>query len=522
MRVLLIYPPITRYGLDPSEAGSIPPLGLASIAAYAERDGHEVRIVDALTEGFHNRTTLADSGGTQVGLSDDDISKRIEEFRPRVLGISIMFSAYAADGYRMAALAKAVDPTITVVVGGAHVNALTEHTLLGRPEIDLAILGEGELTFSEFLTRIDAGEDWCQIQGIAFARDNDLVRTESRPLIENLDDLPFPARHLLPMELYFSNHENPYVYRNRHTFMLASRGCPKRCIYCSIQSVWSHKWRHHSADYVVRQIEHLVRDYGVGEIHFVDDNLTANPKTAMEIFQTLIERKLDVKWTCPNGTAIWTLDEKLLDVMKTSGCYRLTFGIEAASKETQAYIRKNLNTERARAMLSYANKIGIWTVSTFIFGFPHQTKEDMQDSIRYAISSGTDFATFYSLMPFPKTELWEILKKEDLINEGDFFENIGYYLSTRGLDTTLYKSDEIREMTHLGYKRMLSTQVKRLITNPGHYFRKINSVDDFRYFCKLLGNFLFMARTLMKSAIFGKNRKVGGTVYWQRKAVQRE
>ena len=513
MQVVLIYPPITTYGGENSETSAIPPLGVAYIAAFVEQEGHKVRLIDGVSEAIHQKQPMGK--GTRIGLSDEQIKDEFRTFRPRLVGISSMYSAYADDAYRMARLAKEVDPDVVVVLGGAHACALPEK-VLENPEVDAVVMGEGELTFAELVEKVDAGEDYLGIQGLAIRQpEGGITQTPKRPDIKDLDTLPFPARHLLPMEVYFSDHHNPYVYHNRHTFMMTSRGCPKRCIYCSIQSVWGFKWRRHSADYVAREIEHLMKEYGVREVHFVDDNLTASKKNAKRLFSHIIKRRLNIKWACPNGTAIWTLDKELMDLMKRSGCYRLTFGIESASETMQYYIKKELDVELARKNIAYANKIGIWTVSTFILGFPNQTGQQIEGSIEFAIDSNTDFATFYPLMPFPNTELWDELMEEKLVNVNDFFDNIGYYLSSRGLDTKHFSHQQIQRFAHEGHKRLLKAHVKRLFSTPVHYIRKIRSVGDVFYVFKLFTIFLGMFRHSIAGRV-----KTGGGVYWNKKQAK--
>lgn len=514
MKILFIYPTITQFGKDVSPTSSIPPLGIAYIAAHAEKLGHEVEILDCVSEGILNTQVTGEY--TRTGVSDEDIERRIRNSSPDLVGISSMFSAYCHDTYRVADLVKKIDPNVLVVLGGAHVVSMTENCLK-QESVDICVLGEGEQTFGELITKITEGKSYHCIDGIAYRKNGKTIFTKERELIEEMDQLSFPARHLLPMDTYFSNHINPYAYHAKHTFMMTSRGCPKKCVFCSIQSVWKYKWRTHSAEYVVDEIEHLVKNYGIKEVHFVDDNLTAGPQRALRICQLLVERKIKIKWTCPNGVAIWTLNKELLDWMKKSGCYRLTFGIESGSAETQKFIKKDLDLDQAREMLAYANKIGLWTVSTFIFGFPYQDQQQIDDSVDFALTSGTDFATFYTLMPFNDTPLWKVLKEEDMVDEEDFLADIGYYLSTRGLDSKHFTHQEIQSLANGATRKMLKRQVVRVLSDPGHYLRKIGSFEDLGYFARLLKNYLAIAKN---SFLKGD---VGGSVYWNRnKAMTRQ
>lgn len=504
MKVLLIYPTITIYGKDPSGGANMPPLGLAYIAAYLEKLGHEVKILDCLAEG----TGVQKIGsGFRSGLNDAGIKKMIKSFSPGVVGIASMFSAYAKDAYRIASLVKNIDPKIPIVFGGANACALTEDILKNK-DVDLCVIGEGELTFAEIVEKISLKKSYHDVKGIAYRKGQRVIFTEERELIKDLDQLPFPARHLLPMETYFKKHKNDFVYYDRHTFMITSRGCPGNCIYCSIHSIWRHTWRARSAQNIVEEIEFLIKTYGIKEIHFVDDNLTVNKRRIHEICDLLIDKKLNIKWTCPNGVAIWTLDEELLDKMKRSGCYRLTFGIESGSSTTQKFIRKNLNLDYAKRMIAYANKIGLWTLSTFIIGFPYEDEQSINETINYAISSKTDFATFYVLMPFPGTDIWEILEKEKLISKKEFFDEIGYFLTVRGLNSKFFSCQKIRDFSSLAHKKLLRSQLRRFLFHPSGYLRKISSLGDLKYTIKLFNQFLM----LIYYSIRIKER-IGGALY---------
>ncbi len=512
MKILLVYPTITIYGKDRSAVSPIPPLGLAYIAAYMEKLGHTIKILDCVAEGIENVNKV--KGGFRVGLDDTKIAIEIKKFSPDIVGISSMFSAYAQDAYRIAFLVKNISKEILVVFGGAHACALTDDVLKNKT-IDLCVIGEGELTFAEIVDKFSKGKPYLNINGVAYKKMGKVIFTSPRELINDLDVLPLPARHLLPMDIYLNKHKNPFVYYDRHTFMISSRGCPMNCVYCSIHAIWKNKWRSRSPESVVDEIEYLVKQYGIKEIHFVDDNLTVNKKRAGSICDLIIKRKLNIKWTGPNGVAIWTLDEKLLDKMKKSGCYRLTFGIESGSQQTQKFIRKNLNLEYARDMIAYCNKIGIWTLSTFIVGFPYQDKDQIEASINYAIKSKTDFATFYVLMPFPSTDVWNILIRENLLKENEFFNEIGYYLSTRGVTSKYFNHEQIQFFASLAHKKVLKEQIFRLIFTPGHYLKKIQTRGDLAYAGKLLKQF----GCLLYHSL-GRHVRVGGAIY--RKSVTRE
>ena len=194
----------------------------------------------------------------------------------------------------------------------------------------------------------------------------------------SVNDLPFPARDLLNMQNYLEHPLNAIgTMRSPATDIITSRGCPFNCVFCSVHTIWGKTWRGRSAKNVVDEIEQLIKDYGIKQIRFQDDNISLDKKRMHEICDEIINRKLNIKWDTPNGIAIWTLDEELLRKMKKSGYYRLAPSIESGSCETIKFINKPIDYEHVNKILKLADKIGLWTVSPFIIGFPYETMEDI-------------------------------------------------------------------------------------------------------------------------------------------------
>ncbi len=260
-------------------------------------------------------------------------------------------------------------------------------------------------------------------------------------------------------------------------FVVTSRGCPFNCKFCSIKSVWGSGWRYHSPKRVVDEIEALIKNYGVGEIHFIDDNIAVNINRLENICDELVIRKLNIKWTTPNGITIWTLTETVLEKMKRSGCYRLTFGIETACKKTQRYIRKTqIDLDKAKKIISKANSLGIWTISTFIIGFPDETRDDILETIDFAVNSDLDFAFFFLPMLFPNTDMTEDYRERGLLQKD------GKYLSGRcGVATKHFTSEELNAIKKNAYSRTIRARVFR----PFKELEKIKSMEDFKYCWRL-------------------------------------
>lgn len=496
MRILLIYPPITARKKYMASPGISPPLGLAYLAAYLREYGrHEVCILDCLAEGINCLEETHDT--IRYGLSSLQILKVLENFQPEVVGVSVMFTALALDAHAVARLVKTWNPQVKIVFGGAHASAVPDWVLRDK-NVDVVVIGEGEETFLELIDCFEKQLNIERVLGIAYRSKNECISlTDARPYIQNLDSLPFPARDLLPMDVYFTMDakvKDSYVMRTPVTCMVTSRGCPGRCIFCSIHSIWGHKWRPRSAKNVVDEVEFLVREYGIREIHFNDDNISASKGRMHELCNELIKRKLDIKWTTPNGIAVWTLDRPLLEKMKQSGCYRLTYGIESGCPETLRFIRKKLDLVKASEVLKICSDIGIWTFATYIIGFPYERPEDIKESIEYAIASECDLNGFIILMPFPGTEIYKILEAEGMLKQSDFEgETVDALLTgIRGVDTKYVTIQELKEFQSRAYRRQLVNRFGRALVNPSRIFKKVNSLEELFYAAKIAANYFHL------------------------------
>jgi len=475
MKILLIYPPVTIY--EPGKVAPHSPLGLAYLAVYLEKAGYLVEILDTLALGKDN--VRRQGKLTRIGLGTREIKKKIKNFAPDVVGVSVMFTAFVQDAYDVAQVVKEINPKILTVFGGAHVS-IDPKAILRNKNVDVAVKGEGEITFLNLIKALEKKAQLAEVTGITYRQGRKIVQNPLTPFIKNLDELPFPARHLLPMELYDSRGD-PFSMRHPLTSMITSRGCPGHCVYCSIHAVWGHCWRGRSAKNIVDEIEHLVKDYGIREIHFQDDSMSVDKKRMHEICDEIIKREIDIRWATPNGIAHWMLDKRLLKKMKKAGCYRITFGIESGNQEMRRWVGKPYSLEQAKELTQYANKIGMWTLATNIIGFPYETPEQISDTVEFAIDSDVDFALFYRLGPRPGTPVYEIFKKEGWLpkNEKEL------YSESVACETKYIKGKELFKIQNQAYSRFLKRRLLSFL-NPMRIIRKIHSFEDFRYVLGLI------------------------------------
>jgi magnesium-protoporphyrin IX monomethyl ester (oxidative) cyclase len=470
-KILLINPYITVAKDDPGRPA--PMLSLPYLAAYLEKNGFKVNILDAAGQGWANIETIGDK--KRYGLTGSEISSFIKTEDPDIVGITAPSTSHAADVHDIAMLTKVISTGIKVVVGGAHASSNPEKVLLDR-NVDMVVIGEGEETLLDIARRHDKGEPLEGIAGTVVMKDGQLVAAIPRPYIENLDSLPFPSRHLLPMEsfLHRSSEGINYAMRKRFISMITSRGCPGECIYCAVKTVWGRRWRARSAANVVDEIEELIKKYNVGEIHFLDDSMSVSKERLSEICDEIIRRKLNIKWTTPNGIAIWLMDKPLLRKMKKAGCYRLTFGLESGNKETLSFIGKRYDYADAKELINYANRVGLWTIGTFIIGFPYEKKESIENTISFAIDSGLSFAVFYIANPFPGTRMYEYYVEADLIPKDAS-------IIVRGVDTKEFSHSDLVRLQSEAFSRFMRSRLRR----PWGFLLKIRNLEDLSYMFKL-------------------------------------
>jgi len=465
-KIFLLQPPLTTHTDYSSEPKGIhPPLGLASIAAVLEKD-YQVRILDSVVEGYDHEERRG-RNLIRYGLSDKEIERRIASFEPDVVGISNLFSSGWTEALQVARAVKDIDRNMVTVMGGPHPSACPEN-VLEHPEIDFVVLGEGEESFRDLLTAI-LSNNFSGLDGVAW-RDDGRVRVSPKTkFIRDLDSLPFPARHLLPMEKYFSIGEAFIVTRAKpFTPVITSRGCTAQCTFCPVHASWGGTWRARSAGNVVDEIEHLVKAYGVKEIHFDDDNLVLNRRRAEAIFQGIIERRLDIVWTVPTGLALWAVDEGLLELMKKSGCYKLYLAVESGDEHIlRDVIRKPLQLKTVHPLVRAMKRWGIEVETFFVVGMPGETVDSLRRTFRFARSLDAAATHYFFANPMPGTQLWAECAAESYFREGFRFDDIR--VERANIDTPLLSA---RTLERLVAREQLAGRILSLVKHPWRFVKK--------------------------------------------------
>ena len=411
MRVLLINPPNTyRYGDDFAVTF---PLGLAYLAATLEANGHEPVIIDALS-GYDPPTEAVD-GLYWCGMPEHEIVAAVARTKPDLIGLTC---AYTVQYPTTCAVARAIKRAtdVPIVIGGAHASALPMETL-AQGCFDYVVIGEGEMPLLALCAHLERGAPLAGVKGLAYRdRDGQATQTDKDPLKE-VNSVPMPARHLFDMKeyIYSEYSHNGSTMRMPYATMISSRGCPLRCSFCSVHTIWGRNNRTRSPEQTVDEIEHLVREYDVKEIHFEDDMLIMDRARMIAICREIIDRKLDITWTTPNGVYVNALNEELLTAMKASGCYQLALAVESGSKSVLRIMNKNVRLEYAREVVSLMRRLKMGVYFFFIIGMPGETEADIIRTIEYAKDVRPDEAYFSIATPYPGTPLYDECREKGYI-----------------------------------------------------------------------------------------------------------
>lgn len=399
IRALFITPPLRIWkGEVEKPFNTTQPLGLAYVAAAARAAGATVEAIDAYS----------------LGMSGQELERRIAAFAPDLVGISILTPQWA-DALKVAELTKAVNPGILTVAGGPHVTALPEAVVAGAG-VDVAVIGEGEDAIQDICRAMAAGDDLKEVAGLALAGDGAPLRTPPRPYIRDLDRLAFPAHDLLPEPTFY----NPYPSwgkKGNFSSIISGRGCPYRCCFCDVTSQQGKQYRLRSAANIVEEMEWLNRDFNVTMFSFRDPSMFCNRRRLMEIHQLIKEKQLDVVWTC-NGRAN-EVDAELLKALQEAGCRRIQFGIEVGNAKMLKDIKGLTKAQVARAVTE-TGRAGIAAHGYFMFGFLEETPDTIEETIDFALELDLDSASFAVMVPFPGTKEFDLYQQEGLLLTEDW------------------------------------------------------------------------------------------------------
>ncbi len=380
MNILLINP--APSGTLKATGVLFPPLGLLYIAAYAEKEGHQVAVRDLAIR--KKKEEIDFKKFDMVGISTDTTRHR--------------------QALQLAKKAKASG--CTVVMGGPH-PGYVDKEILSTQRVDFIVHGEGEVTFSELVATLQKNDGkFHSTQGISFFSNGQLVRTPPRPFIENLDSLPLPARHLIHMDDY---RRTKFGGRDI-TPLVTSRGCPYQCAFCASSHFWGTKVRMRSVGSVLKEIEEIYDRYHFNAVAFLDDTFNVSPKRVMELCRGIIDRKLDLWWWCLSRIDLLLRNEEMVKQMVRAGGKAVFIGVESSNPKTLNELKKGIEVEEIVQTVEMLKRNGVEMHASYILGGLHDDVKTIHDTIRFAKRLDTNVAQFSILTPYPGTAVYEQVK----------------------------------------------------------------------------------------------------------------
>ena len=401
-KILFIVPPLyteETYGKFGRVGSTLPFLGLYYLASVLRKNNFEVKILDSIV----------------LRLSIKDILKEVDNYSPNMVGISSSTASYHKARV-LAETSKEAFPNMNIVLGGPHLSGLPEEVMKNNC-FDFGVINEGEETILELCEKLrNNGNNFKEIKGLTFRNEDDqVIVTEKRNPIKDVDSIPYPARDLLPpLKAYRAS--ALYYKRLPITQIFTSRGCPYQCIFCN--TPFGKVIRFHSVEYVVSEIEMLLKDFGVKEILINDDTFTVDKNRVLEICRLIRKKNLKFLWSC--NIRVNTVDREILQEMKSAGCWLVMPGVESGNQKILDILRKGLTLEQAVNACKWAREVGLMIKPSFICGNPGDTEETIEETIKFAKSLKTHYPSYTFMTPFPGTPMWHLAEKYGYIDKTNF------------------------------------------------------------------------------------------------------
>lgn len=391
-----------------------PPLGLAYLASMLKRAGHRVTVVDAFGEAMQQYGPIEGFPFHACGLTTDEVLARIPPDTD-LIGVSSMFSNEWLCHRRLINTLTERFPEIPVVIGGEHATAIPDYVLRSCPGVLACVMGEGEETLLDLLDAIDGSKPLDEVPGLALRPVGGIGarRTTARKRIRDLDEIPWPDWDEIPLENYLAAGVGFGVARGRNMPMLASRGCPYRCTFCSNPQMWGRRWNARSPEDVIAEIKHWKNKYAIDSFSFYDLTTIVRRDWILEFTELFIRENLGLTWQMPGGTRSEALDARVVANLRESGCVALMFSPESGSEETLERIQKKVHLDKMLESMRACTKERILSKSAIILGFPGETIRQMAKSIGFIVHMawvGVNDVAVYPFVPYPGSELHEQLR----------------------------------------------------------------------------------------------------------------
>jgi len=418
------------------------PLGLGYLAAVLEKNQYQVDIIDCQA----------------LKLTYEDFKNEISKRKPDIVGMTSTTLTYKS-ALQIAKIAKEVHPNCVTVLGGSHATFWDENALQECPSLDIIARKEGENTLLELVQRLEADKSYSDVIGTTCRNGKGVVRNPDRPYIENLDELPFPAHHLFPLE-----HLRKY---GKIVFPLStSRGCTFWCNFCSAVRMFGRRYRMRNPQNVADELEFLHKEYDAQQFTFYDDAFSVDQARAKEICDEIQKRKLKIAWDCE--TRVDMVTKELLMDMKKAGCLAVWFGGEAGSQRVLDSMSKGLTLGKIKNSFKMAKDAGLMTIASVILGFPDETPESALETINFVEEIKPDDVGYYIATPYPGTPMYDYVKKMGWLKIYDFDK---YDTATPTFETPTMSMKELREIREKAFHKFYlhPTYVLRMFGKGGMY-----------------------------------------------------
>jgi anaerobic magnesium-protoporphyrin IX monomethyl ester cyclase len=458
MDIILINPPhaITEKNMWRKIDRCLPPLGLASIAAFLENKDRKVEIIDVGAEG----------------ISLDALSRRLIMSQPVFVGITVTTVLFDQALAIAKACRKAI-PAAKIIMGGVHPTIACEEVLANQ-EIDYVVRGEGEETCFELISR-GRPEN---VAGLSFKSGGRTIHNPDRPFIQDINSLPIPAYHLLPIALYRPSTGN--YKRLPAASIVSSRGCPGRCTFC-FTDVMGKNLRYRSASRIIEEVKFLQKSYGIREISFYDDTFTANRKNLLEFCRLIRAEKLDITWSCMSR--IDCVDPQIVKEMACAGCHQIGYGIESADKTILANINKAIDPEKVKEVIGFTKAAGLTARGMFMLGNPGETMETMRKTLKLAIDLDCDLAVFNIATPYPGTQMFKWADENGYLLTKDWSK---YDLSRSVMRLPTVSLESVNEFYRYAYRKFYM--------RPRYIFKRLLRLSSPRELMAAVGFFTAMLK----------------------------
>ena len=409
-----------------------PPLGLLYLAGYLrDKAGHDCRICDM-----------------KLGMqSVEEVMADYKRFPSNLVGVStITYDAPVA--HEIARQVKQVNPDAKVFFGGAHPTAYAEDVVEDE-NVDYVVVSEGELTTTDLIDALETGRDVSTVPGLVYRDNGNLIRTEPRTYIENLDEIPFPAWDMVPHRRYFDLPRIGIIYANReYMIVLTSRGCPYRCAYC--HKTLGKRYRAHSAERVVEEFKVLYKDFGIREFVFMDDLFNLQPERVEAIAKGIIDSGMKVSLHFPNGFRGDIMSLDLVKLLQKAGMYRCMYAIETATPRIQKLIRKNVDLEKTTRIARQTAELGIMVHGVFMLGLPTEVESEARATVDYVLNSPFTTIAVFRAVPFKNSDLAKLAEDDGI----DIEKNLGKYeFHKTDVNLSRTPTDVLSKLKRQAYRR---------------------------------------------------------------------